>query len=255
MGKEKSKVVELREKLSQLEKDLAKEKIHEPSATQQLDGELKKTLEEIGLLEAEDRKLKRAKFEPRVKELLVKLRDDRLNESERFELLKEACKATLAIRKLLGMRTAWDRIDIIKCLVVDETWRSRKLPQISQSIITSMGKKSNESLATNPIYSKEPVYENFPYKKAAQLAKEGKVEIVDGNQAPQFEPRYVYDEEPEVLKTLYSIDLGRPIEIEGKLSPELQAIRKDDSSFSFNLDSIIKLVSEKEVEAYAKKFE
>lgn len=239
-----SRLIESRKRLSEIENQINSEKVSQRALPLSAELEISRhnLLEKVGILESEQRKNERAKYEDQIKDLLLQLRDNRLDEKGRFDLLLRAARITMEIRELMGFRIAYSRIDMAKCLVIDEVWRSRCLPQTSQSLTTQMGKKPNEGMGVNPIYSKEPVYTLLPFVKAERLEKEKKVQILSpaNGQPPQFEERYIQDHEPEILQVLEAVDFGKPIELgDGKYScKEIARAVKDNFLFRLSVVDI-----------------
>lgn len=242
-----NQILESEKALGQIHGELAKDGVKsEETRKHELEIEGKGMEEKISFLQSKIREAERAACEPELRRLLLKLRDDRSDEEGRFRILKEIAKNTLATRNLMGFRIAYDRIEMTKCLITDEKWRARVLPQRSQSLITPMGKKPNEGFGVDPIFSGNPIYQTFPYKKALQLQKGNMVKILDNGGPPQFEARYIYDQEPEILKDLARVDFGPILLIDGQPSSAMQKLWKEfGPAFRFNLEYAEKLLAEK----------
>jgi hypothetical protein len=252
--KEKSKVFELREKLQVLEKNLAKEKSRgkEPSAIQALDQETKKIQEEIGVAEAEQRKIQREPLIEKLEAVLVELQRKALTQLEQWDRLKKISLLADDVENLLGARRAWKRVDFVQCRVVDPKWRERKLPHVS-----TISRFPNQPLAeigssVDKRFRDGDVYELLPYQRAVEFEAQGRVEIVKEGD-PQFQEQVVADPRPKALDMFTGIDLGLPIEINGDFLPEFQSVTKEIGFFRLNYLGACNLIKSQKLGAGKKK--
>lgn len=250
----KEKISEAREKLQTLERDLVKEKARdrEPSAIQALDAEVKATLEEIGLLEAEGRRLQREPLIEKLEAVIVELQRKALTQLEQWDRLKKISLLADDLENLLGARRVWRRIDFVQCRVIDPVWRERKLPHVS-----TISRFPNQPLAEigstiDKRFRDEEVYELLSYQKAVEFETQGRVEIVkEGN--PQFQEQVVADPKPKILDAACMVDFGLPVEMNGDLLPEFQAVAKEIGFFRINYLCACDLIRSQKMESGKKR--
>lgn len=246
MGKEKSRVVELREKLQTFEKNLAREKARgrEPSAIQSLDVQVKETIEAIGIAEAEERATQRKPLIEKALSILEELQKKSFSQTGQWEKLRELYHLAEAVENLCGTRWHFKRVDFVKCKITDKAWRLRKLP----SVITIGQLSPGQPLAeigsrVDKRYEGAEVFESFQFEKAKKFESEGRVVIID-EANPQYEEQSIADQPPEVLNVVSSLDLGLPISLNGddNFLPEFQKVKKELGFFRINFQSMSELV-------------
>lgn len=232
----KEEIFSLREKLSQLEKDLRTErdKGREPSRLMALDMEAKEISKQIGIMESEERAAQRESLIEKVVSILGELQTKSLSQSDQWDRLRRLCGLANEIEKLIGVRKEWRRIDHVKVLIKEESWRQRRLPSISSTVrFPELGMMAlGAGNVPDPRSDKTEIYEFLQFEKAKKFESEGRVVIID-EASPQYQEQNILDPSPEILDIVIALDFGLPVPLNGLLS-EFKAVEKEIGFFRLN---------------------
>ena len=108
-----------------------------------------------------------------------------------------------------------------------------------------------EGFAVDP---KNPVSEWIPYETARRLAREKRAKIVE-EKKPEYDSRRVFEPEPGIMDDLRKVHLGVPVSIGNVLPPEFEAIRKRFGYFEFDVTTVGRTMTKKEIREYLKGLE
>lgn len=248
MKNSKEKISELKAQLQTFERDLKKEmsKNRELSVISILDGKIKKTLEQVGILESEERAIQREPLIEKVVSILGELQAKLLSQSDQWDRLRKLHTLVDNIEKFIGVRKEWRRVDQVKVRILDEAWRQRRLPSISGTVRFPQlrGTAFDAGYSPDPHSEKSDIYEFLQFEKAKKFESEGRVIIID-EASPQYQEQNIIDPSPEILNIVNSLDFGQPVpSSDGIFLSEFEKARKELGGFlRINFECMHQLVS------------
>jgi hypothetical protein len=191
--------------------------------------------------------------------LMVKLRDKPTTESERIEITRELALYCRTIEKIKSNWIYFDQTNEVFAECLDEGLRfqyGEKREEVSTGLKVLPGYDTGQIKIEKTVLrdEKKPIIATFPFLKAIELQREGKIRITE-NTEPQFTEVIREDKEPEIMPSLRRLNLGCPIEVEGKLSPQAEALQKRHlSSGRFEISVMTFSPMEHEIKRVLKKF-
>jgi hypothetical protein len=118
------------------------------------------------------------------------------------------------------------RVDPVRCLILDP--KMKRIQANKKVAYVGTVQKEDPKLPYHVetfVEEGGEVYGHIGYEIAARLQKEGKVKIVEEGRA-KYDIRIVEDPRPAILDDLKSLDLGKPVTIDGKTTPFFDDVRK-----------------------------
>lgn len=188
-----------------------------------IEAEIGRLEKEVIELDALRRRIENEGHAARIRELLASFQK---KQDEMAKEMIEVAALTESVEKNLVHGQERYRIDPVKCRIIGEMMK-RRMGRMKVPYRGSVMEDFPNLPYTRETFVKAEgeVYAHLPYENAKRLEKEGKVEIVEEGR-PKYDTRIIEDPCPPIVEDLKSLDIGKPVTIDGKTTAFFDEVRR-----------------------------
>jgi hypothetical protein len=163
-----------------------------------------------------------AEADERIRELLASFQK---NQDEMAKAMIEVAALSEVIEKNIAIRRERIRVDPVRCLILDPKMKRIKANKRPAVVQSSAGPGVLYQRETFVEEDGDGIYDHVQYEIAARLQREGKVKIVEEGR-PKYDVRIVEDARPPIVEDLKSLDLGKPVTLDGRTTVFFDEVKK-----------------------------